>query len=267
MRVRSDQGAVDHLAGQYATLGLGAWEPTLPDVPDHVADEPRRDLVIKRAYSISSSILDDEGALIPPDADELEFYVTLVRDDDPVAPSLTCRMFALEVGDRLFLGPRAKGRYTLDGVRPDEPVLFLATGTGEAPHNRMTLELLRAGHEGPITSVVTVRRRADLGYAAVHERLEERYPGYRYLPLPTREPGVEKRYVQDVLRSADAADVLGLELDPDRTHVYVCGNPKMVGAPSHDVPPSDDGVVGLCVERGYPLPSATSRLHYETYWS
>src|SRR5690606_14111058 len=92
-------------------------------------------------------------------------------------------------GSRIYVGPRIVGRYTLAPVRdPEATVVFLATGTGEAPHNAMITELLRKGHHGPIVSVVCVRYRADLAYLEKHRRLEERFPNYHYMPLVTASP-------------------------------------------------------------------------------
>ena len=59
-------------------------------------------------------------------------------------PALTPRLFALKEGDRIQLGERITGHYTLDLVKEGDAVVFLATGTGEAPHNYMLWELLRA---------------------------------------------------------------------------------------------------------------------------
>ena len=59
--------------------------------------------------------------------------------------------------------------------------MFFATGTGEAPHNAMVVELLRKGHMGPIVSAVTVRNLADLGYIDKNRELESPLP---QLPLP-----------------------------------------------------------------------------------
>lgn len=60
-------------------------------------------------------------------------------------------------GIAMFLGPHAHGSYTLRDVKPDDDVLFVATGTGEAPHNAMTAELLSRGHRGRIASITCVR--------------------------------------------------------------------------------------------------------------
>ena len=69
----------------------------------------------------------------------------------------------LREGDRLFLGEKITGHFTLDPVQPDDTVVFLATGTGEAPHNYMLWELLRRGHRGRILSACCVRYRQGPG--------------------------------------------------------------------------------------------------------
>src|SRR5262249_23606926 len=143
----------------------------------------------KRAYSISSSILDDRGALLDRSkVDWLEFYVVLVRDSDrPKPPALTPRLFLLKEGDRLFLGDKIAGHFTLQPVKPTDNVVLLSTGTGEAPHNYLTWELLRRGHAGRILSACCVRYRRDLAYLAIHQQLTGRYVNYSYLALTTRE--------------------------------------------------------------------------------
>src|SRR5690606_28492366 len=102
-------------------------------------------------------------------------------------PALTPRLFTLKTGDRLFVGTKITGHYTLACVTPEQDVIFLATGTGEAPHNAMIAELFELGHTGKIINAVCVRQRSDLGYIAAHQELERQYQSYRYLPLTTRE--------------------------------------------------------------------------------
>ena len=98
----------------------------------------------------------------------------------------------------------------------------------------MVIDLLRKGHTGPIVSAVTVRQNADLGYMEKHRELESRYPNYHYVPMPTREPGVPKRYLQDLIRDDDFGEKLGVELSPETSHVFLCGNPAMIGLPEED---------------------------------
>jgi ferredoxin--NADP+ reductase len=151
-------------------------------------------------------------------------------------------------------------------------VVFFATGTGEAPHNAMVVELLRKGHMGPIVSAVTVRNIADLGYLEKNRELEARYANFHYLPLPTREPGIRKRYIQDLIVEEAFAKECGVDLDPANTHVFMCGNPAMIGLPTEDnaqlTYPKPTGVTEILTERGFRLDSRKERgnLHYEEYW-
>ncbi len=239
IRIQPDFGPLKFEAGQYITLGLGDWEHPIGGTWTKVAPNGHR--LIRRAYSISARVLDREGNLLPPQLDqELEFYIALVRGTDQHPSQLTPRLFALRPGDRLFAGSTAKGNYTQKSVQPNEHVLFAATGTGEAPHNAMIVQLLASGHRGPITSVVGARYRKDLAYADVHERLMKLFPQYRSITLTTREPEnvnpklpgyVGRQYLQNFICGEPFFQATGHRIDPLTTRVFVCGNARMVGAP------------------------------------
>ena len=276
LRVKPDEPLPDFEPGQYTTLGLGYWEERVDDVSeDFEADPGLREKMARRSYSISSSIIDDAGNLLPPHPEEAEFYVVLVRPGEREIPSLTPRLFAKREGERIYMSRKFTGRYTLQGVEPTNNVVLLATGTGEAPHNAMVAELLRRGHQGRILSAVTVRYRKDLAYLEQQEIVQARYPNYTYLPLTTREPEnlENKVYIQDLILSGDLEKVLGASLDPANTQVFLCGNPAMIGLPRWD----DDGVphfperLGVCQilhERGFTIDHRRVRgnVHYEEYW-
>ncbi len=273
LRVKPDHGSVSHLPGQYASLGLGYWEERIDDAVDPDLDD-KFDKLIRRSYSISCRMFDEHGYLADDwSADELEFYIVLVPPTPDNVPGLTPRLALKKPGDRIYLGPKVAGRYTLNPVTdPAGTVVFLSTGTGEAPHNAMVVELLRKGHHGPIVSAVTVREWADLGYLDQHRELEKRYPNYTYLPLPTREPDVPKRYIQDLITSDVFGSELGVALDPEKTHVFLCGNPAMIGLPEEkdgvESFPEVTGVVELLTERGFTLDRRNSpgNIHFEEYW-
>jgi len=273
LRIRPDQGDTSHLPGQYATVGLGYWEPRIDDATDPDLDE-RWLKMIRRSYSISSAILDEHGYLADDGAaDELEFYIVLVPPTDNNVPALTPRLALKVPGDRIYLGSKVAGRYTLAPViDPGRTVIFLSTGTGEAPHNSMVTQLLRKGHRGSMVSAVTVRKWDDLGYRREHDDLVARYPNYHYLPLPTREPDFPKQYLQDVILNDGFESQFGVELDPATTDVFLCGNPAMIGLPEGppESPewPEPTGVVQLLVERGFKLDRRgdPGNIHYEEYW-
>jgi ferredoxin--NADP+ reductase len=273
IRLRPDREAIAHQAGQYCSIGLGYWEPRADEAVDDGLDS-KRDKLIRRSYSISSPIFDQHGYLADPSVNgEIELYVVWVQPDGDRVPALTPRLALKNVGDRLYLGPKVAGRYTVERVNdPSCSVVFVATGTGEAPHNAMLVELLRKGHHGRILSVVSVRYLSDLAYDREHRELEERYRNYRYLPVPTRETGQPKRYAQHLLQDGSIEEALGAPLDPAGTHVFLCGNPGMIGLPDFDagkpVFPETVGMAQLLHERGFTIDrrKQPGNIHYEEYW-
>lgn len=292
-RVRPDGGVPHFQAGQFTMLGLGYWEQRVPRTQaEHLSDEEVRKM-IRRAYSISFPMVDDarvDGAgrgdrvavLRHDDCDFLEFYVALVRESPGIPPALTPRLFALKPADRLFVGKKITGHYTLSTVADGQDVIFLATGTGEAPHNAMIAELLARGHSGHIISAVCVRERRDLAYDAVHRALEKRFSNYRYLPLTTREPinvdrrhagYVGKQYIQDLITAGRLEAELAHAFRPGQTHFFLCGSPAMIGVPhaganGTHIYPQPTGVVELLEQRGFQadLAGHGGSIHFEKYW-
>jgi ferredoxin--NADP+ reductase len=273
MRIRPDE-PIDHFeAGQYTTLALGYWEPRADEAADDFSSSQREKLA-RRSYSVSSSIVDANGNLVEANPQDVEFYIVKVRPGQEEIPALTPRIFLKGVGDRIFMGRKFTGHYTLEGVQPTDNVIFLSTGTGEAPQNKMTGELLRRGHQGRIINVVCVRYRSDLAYMEQQAIVEERYPGYRYLTLTTREPENEgkKVYIQDLITSGQLEADLASPLDAATTHVYLCGNPSMIGLPTwvddQIIFPETVGVCQLLHERGFTIDQRKLRgnVHYEEYW-
>ncbi len=282
-RVRPDHPVPAFEPGQYVALGLGLWEPRMQGTQTEDVPAKKITKIVRRAYSISCPILDANSQLAPCDEiDYLEFYITLVRragSEDQKPPVLTPRLFLKNAGDRMVVESRIVGHYTLGDIDPQHTVLFIGTGTGEAPHNAMLTHLLRHGHTGKIIHATSVRNQHDLGYAAEHAVLAARYANYRYIPLTTREPHnldeahpkyVGKQYMQQYFASGELAKVADDPLDPKSTHVFLCGNPSMIGyvAPGTQ-PPRDPGMLqiltaaGFTDEHGCHGPGC---IRFEKYW-
>jgi ferredoxin/flavodoxin---NADP+ reductase len=274
-RIEPDEPISGHAPGRYISLGRGQWEPRYDGLEFDVPEE-RRGRVISRPYSLSSTLVSGGRIHEPGHRQVLEFYIALVvpGPDDPPA-ELTPKLWATRPGDRVLLGKRITGRYTLDPIDdPTADILLLGTGTGEAPHNAMVNELARRGHRGRVTVLSTARHRDDFAYLRQHWTLERLWPNYTYIPLPTRDPydGVKRR-VQDILRHPDRATLLGFEPDPDRTHVFLCGNPGMVAPPEweDDEPTfaSSGGALELLHRMGFTLDRKGrpgGNVHFEAFW-
>ncbi|MEO9592085.1 ferredoxin--NADP reductase, partial [Rhodopirellula bahusiensis] len=223
------------------------------------------------------------GELAPVDQiDYLEFYITLVRQGATSAskpPALTPRLFGKGEGDRICVERKITGRYLLGEIPTNENVLMLGTGTGEAPHNAMATTLLSRGHLGKIVIATSVRYQSDIAYQSEHDELMRRFPNYCYLPLTTREPKnlepnrpdyVGKQYLQTMFTTGKLAELVGDPLAPSNTHVFLCGNPDMIGyvPPGGDVP-DKPGMLPLLRAAGFHDATETpgpGTIRFEKYW-
>ncbi|MEM9364426.1 MAG: ferredoxin--NADP reductase [Planctomycetota bacterium] len=282
-RIRADAGHAPFQSGQYVALGLGNWEPRLRGTQPEDLPPKRARRLVRRAYSISCPMISSAGKLLPNDEiDYLEFYITLVRKGaTPVSkpPGLTPRLFGKHAGDRITMERKITGKYILENIGPEDTVLFLGTGTGEAPHNSMAADLLARGHTGKIIIATSVRYRRDLAYLSEHQTLMSAFNQYIYLPLTTREVEnldsthvsyVGKQYLQTVYESGQLAKSVDDTLTPDHTHVFLCGNPDMIGIIPADAPmPDQPGMVPLLRRAGFRddvEEHGVGTIRYEKYW-
>lgn len=282
MRVKPDFPRAKYHAGQYCTLGLANFEPRVIGCQEEVLKPEDWPKLVRRSYSISHGFYADGTDRIRDENEDdwLEFYIVLVRENlDGRVPALTPRLFGLHEGSRLQVGEKIVGHFTLDPLKTQtDAVVFLGTGTGEAPHNSMAATLLRQGHTGPILNACCVRYARDLGYLDTHRQLEKQFPNYKYLPLTTREntAGGSKKYIQDLIVSKELDGFLGRPLDPAACHVFLCGNPKMIGIPYKDKEsgawkfPEPLGAIEALEHRGFKADNPTLKVegnvHFEKYW-
>jgi ferredoxin--NADP+ reductase len=221
--------------GQFIQVGLPR--------PADADGAPR---LAKRAYSIASAA-DDRGGY--------ELFVALVA-----AGRFTPELWKLTAGDRLWVGPRALGAFTLERVPPERDLVLVATGTGVAPFVSM-LRTYRA--RPPWRRVVLfhgVRRASDFGYRDELGERELADPAFRYFPVASGEAegwkGIRGR-VQPLFEPERFAALVGWPLHPAECHVLLCGNPAMIASLSAQLSP-------LGFEPG--TAAAPGNLHFERYW-
>jgi ferredoxin--NADP+ reductase len=218
IQIRPDDGVPDFTPGQYCVLGLPGTAPRVDYVePEQPLKDPEK--LIRRAYSITSSSKQGEY---------LEFYVALMYTG-----ALTPRLFALQEEDRLFVGKKVTGMFTLADVPAGNDVIFVATGTGLAPY----VSMLRSGYrfeDGHKTLVIHGARVSwDLGYMRDLIGLATRWPGFHYLPVideKDRDPDWTGKvgFVSQFFDDGTVERLLGHRWDPNKTSVFLCGNPLMI---------------------------------------
>lgn len=198
--VRYDDEPVPFEPGQYMTTGV-------------IADGK----LWQRPYSVASA---------PRDADAgYELYVRRV----PII-RFTTLLWRLPIGHRMrMIGP--KGKFLLE---PDDQRthLFISTGTGIAPFISMMRETLAEGRPRKTVVLHGCSYVDELGYREELEAWQRdgTYP-VTYVPTISRtndprnagwtgRTGRAEHIVHDVCRD--------LQLHPEETVVYICGNPEMI---------------------------------------
>jgi ferredoxin--NADP+ reductase len=206
--------------GQFAVLGLPPEAPRCANADAEEEIPPRPGKLIRRSYSIASSSRAREY---------LELYITLVRSG-----SLTPRLFALRPGDRVWLGPKITGRFTLDEVPSESNLILVATGTGLAPYMSMLRTMLPKPGGRRIAVLLGARHSWDLGYQSELVTMDRQCSGMTYLPIISRPAeeavpwGGPAGYVQDLWRSRAVERVWGFPPNPENSCVFLCGNPAMI---------------------------------------
>lgn len=247
--VRPDTPFEPFISGQYVTLGLLGSEPRLEGMPNEFRDASPEKLV-QRAYSIAAA-----GYEI----DELEFLVSLVDNG-----SLTPRLWKLKAGDRLAIGKKIVGSFTLDELQT-RTVVMVGTGSGLAPFISMLRQNLRRHLDVRFVLLHGAPRRSELAYLTEFRSLDKACSNFTYVPAisrPQLDPpgwrGMTGRLTQFFERNGTLlGEMTGVDLDPTKTDVYLCGNPNMINDIHSKLEPL-----------GYTKHSRSKpgALHIEEYW-
>ena len=243
LRVAPNFGEIPEFdPGQYAELAI----PTLKEKEEETPQLRRK--FVRRAYSIAS----------PPSVREyVELCVVLVEDGE-----LTPKLWPQAVGDSLWLGPKIKGKFTLDPIPPERSIIMVATGTGVAPFVSMIRAFHGTNRWKDLVLIHSARFSAELAYGAEMEELARKDRHFHYLPTLTREPensgwnGLRGR-VQQFFEADSLEAHTGFNLDPAHCHVMLCGNPAMI-----------ESVQPVLENRGFRehTNKIPGTIHFERYW-
>jgi len=210
----------DFTPGQFGVLALPSTAPRCETATTENTPQKDPDKLIKRAYSIASSSVAKEY---------LEYYIGLVHTG-----ALSPRLFALGVGDKLWMSPRFKGMFTLSEVDTKYNAVLIATGTGVAPYMSMIRSELSEGLRRRFAVIHGACHSVDLGYHNELRTLNSLSEGFAYLPILSHahEEALPwtgyQGFVQKLWTDGTLEKAWGLKPKPEDTHVFLCGNPLMI---------------------------------------
>ncbi|MCJ7733160.1 MAG: ferredoxin--NADP reductase [Anaerolineales bacterium] len=246
LRVNTDEPRDKFSAGQYTLVGLYGFEgrsenSTLEGDP---ADSEK---LIQRPYSIASATTE---------TGQFEFYISQVKSGQ-----LTPRLFNLQPGDRIFVSKRIVGVFKLAETPPDQDIVMIATGTGMAPYLSFLRSYLTSRPESKMAMIQGAARQWDLGYRSELTFLENSFENFTYIPTLTEADPTwngHKLWIEEMLNQDILKKEAGIDIDPKKTHFFLCGNPKMV-----------ENVSGWLSNKGYVKHTRKEpgSLHIEEFWS
>jgi len=194
-------------------------------------DAPLRDFKAGQYAKVAMDIGDDRvvrpySLVNAPGSGPLEIYFTEV-EQGPLTPLLS----DLEEGDSLWVAAAASGIFTLETVQPASNLWLLATGTALGVY----LSILRTPEPWEkferVILVHGVRHKSDLTYRDTLAAIgAQRGEAFRFLSTLTREPndgGLVGR-ITDHIQSGVLEDRVGHRIEPDSSHVMLCGNSAMI---------------------------------------
>jgi len=190
--------------GHYARLGLDGTD-------NHV---------VWRPFSVASAAHDEH----------LEFFALLVPGG-----RFSALLEATRKGDTMRVENASYGFMTIESFAPGKHLWLLASGTGLGPFLSILRDPTTWQAYDSLIVVHSVRYASDLAYreeiaAIPYEELLAASPGrMRYLPVVTRErfASALPARIPQLLEDGRLEQAAGVELDPRRSRIMVCGNPEM----------------------------------------
>jgi ferredoxin--NADP+ reductase len=215
LRVSPDEPRPKFISGQYTNIGVMAKEPRSPN-SIFAIDELKPDDMIIRPYSIASA---------NHDTSNFEFYISQVKSGQ-----LTPRLFNLQQGSRMWIDDDIFGIFNLHQTPKGCDIVMTATGTGLAPYISFLRSHLAEHKDIKMAVFHGAACSWDLGYYSELKFVESAFPNFFYFPTLLKPDPAWKGltgYIETHLEAGILKDT-GIEVEPDKTHFYLCGNPRMV---------------------------------------
>jgi len=162
----------------------------------------------------------------PPGTAYHEFFFNSV----PGGP-LSNQLLDLEVGDTIWVAPKAAGFLTLDEVPDGRELWMLATGTAIGPFLSILKTATPWQRFDKIVLAYAVRENKDLCYADRMDALAKKHAGhFVWQPFVSRETvkGALSGRITTAIADKSLEQRLGVPLRASSSQVMICGNPAMV---------------------------------------
>ncbi len=247
--------------GQYGSLGL-------------ISDFGNK--LVKRAYSISSSIIDINTKELQNQRNLkfLEFYINQVPSNIKSNEQITPKLFKLKDGDRIYCGEKIVGHYIIKDQIKCENILLISTHTGESPNNSIVNQLLKNNFKINICNINVGKSNWESLYISEHILLQELYSNYKFIQFIDNSKRYNQliNFISTLLYNTMVSKQIGFRLESYSTLVMLCGDPIMIGAPikkgswNYVIP--DYGLINILKQNSFELTTRfkEGNIIFESYW-
>ncbi|WAI18291.1 MAG: ferredoxin--NADP(+) reductase [Buchnera aphidicola (Acyrthosiphon caraganae)] len=171
---------------------------------------------IQRAYSYVNA----------PNEKILEIYIVRVLNGQ-----LSNLLYNLNTGDKVFIKKKSFGFFIIDEIPDCEILWMFATGTGIGPYFSILKEGKNMDRFNHIVLTHAVRYQNELTYLPLMKELDQKYNGkLKIQTITSREKNKNSLFgrIPSLLKSEILEKNIGLSINPETSHVMLCGNPSMV---------------------------------------
>ena len=216
LRIRTDEPRTTFQAGQFTTIGLTGSESRCSNSVMPLHTLPDKELVA-RPYSIASANHETQN---------FEFYISHVKSGQ-----LTPRLFNLALGSRIWVDDKILGIFNLNDTPPECNIVMIATGTGLAPYISFIRSHIGDHRNIKMAIIHGASYSWDLGYYSELSFIDHTFDNFFYFPTILKKDNSWNGlsgYIENHLEAGILENQAGIEIHPDKTHFFLCGNPKMV---------------------------------------
>lgn len=171
---------------------------------------------IQRAYSYVNA----------PSDKNLEIYIVRVLNGQ-----FSNLLYNLQDGDKVFIKKKSFGFFTINEIPDCETLWMFATGTAIGPYCSILKEGKNLDRFHNIVLVHAVRYQNELNYLPLMKKLCQKYNGkLKIQTIISREQHKESLTgrIPFLINSKILEKKVGLSINPQNSHVMLCGNPFMV---------------------------------------
>lgn len=171
---------------------------------------------IQRAYSFVNA----------PSEKNIEIYIVRVKNG-----KMSNLLYNLKHGDKILIKKKSFGFFIINEIPDCKNLWMFATGTAIGPYCSILQEGKNIDRFDNIILIHAVRYKNELSYLPLMKKLHKKYNGkLKIQTITSRDIDTNSLTgrIPYLLKNQALEKKIGISIDPNHSHVMLCGNPFMI---------------------------------------